>query len=170
MSSPSLCEKRMNLGSDVNATTTYGSKGWVLSKCARNCFTRRVWFLNAITVRHCAQLTLSHGIQLNINNNNNNLWIKNQENRQGEKETPYIGKEEVSNRFNVSIFRYVLFLAQKIDDIISSVITRANLDTSNHSEERVLASHAWYEIPIHRLNEVNALSEFLSTQWLLFLL
>ena len=77
MSSPSLCEKRMNLGSDVNATTTYGSKGWVLSKRERNCFTRRVWFLNAMTVRHCAQLTLSHGIQIKNYNCNNNLRIEN---------------------------------------------------------------------------------------------
>ena len=66
MSSLSFYEKRMNLGSEDNATTTYGSKGWVFSKSARNFFNQLVWLLNAMTVRHCALLTFSHGIQKRI--------------------------------------------------------------------------------------------------------
>ena len=142
MSSPSLCEKRMNVGSDLNATATYGSKGWVLSNRARNCFTRRVWFLNAMTVRHCAQLTLSHGIQIKNYNCNNNLRIENM-NIDKQKGTVLLSRMQryISNRFHVSKFRNVLLLVQKIDDIISSANTLANQNISNHSQDRVWASH-----------------------------
>ena len=63
MSLSSLWAYLMNLGSEVNGTTTYGLNGRDVSRWARNFMTRRVWFFNTITVRHWAQSTRLHGIE-----------------------------------------------------------------------------------------------------------
>ena len=123
MSSSSLWEYLMKLGSEVKGTTSYWLNEPDLARRARTWLTRRVSFLNTIRVRHCAQIPRLHDLE-KLGTNNNDLKILWETN----KRSLYRQRTQLILRIDCAILR-------KPKITINSTLNSRSFQSGNHCKQ-----------------------------------